>query len=120
MSIVVIGVNHRTGPIDLLERVAVGRDGLGKVIADLVQRYVGALVAERFDEHELHPQSGVRGHQRLGHDRALRRRLRTATGGEAEGAHHGTGQPRSNNSRMAAALRSNWGVPASSFRRSDA
>lgn len=38
MSIVVIGVNHRTGPIDLLERVAVGRDGLGKVIAGLVSR----------------------------------------------------------------------------------
>ncbi len=38
MSIVVIGVNHRTGPIDLLERVAVGRDGLGKAIAGLVSR----------------------------------------------------------------------------------
>ncbi|MEY4173154.1 MAG: glutamyl-tRNA reductase [Actinomycetota bacterium] len=38
MSIVVIGVNHRTGPIDLLERVSVGRDGLGKAIAGLVSR----------------------------------------------------------------------------------
>jgi glutamyl-tRNA reductase len=38
MSIVVIGVNHRTGPIDLLERVAVSRDSLGKVITGLVGR----------------------------------------------------------------------------------
>ena len=38
MSIVVIGVNHRTGPIDLLERVAVAPDELGKVITGLVSR----------------------------------------------------------------------------------
>jgi glutamyl-tRNA reductase len=38
MSIVVIGVNHRTGPIDMLERVAVARDALGKAIAGLVSR----------------------------------------------------------------------------------
>ncbi len=38
MSIVVIGVNHRTGPIDLLERVAVQRDALGKAITGLVGR----------------------------------------------------------------------------------
>lgn len=38
MSIVVIGVNHRTGPISLLERVSVPADGLSKVINGLVSR----------------------------------------------------------------------------------
>lgn len=38
MSIVVIGVNHRTGPISLLERVAVSNETLGKVITGLVSR----------------------------------------------------------------------------------
>jgi glutamyl-tRNA reductase len=38
MSIVVIGVNHRTGPISLLERVSVPNDALGKVIHGLVSR----------------------------------------------------------------------------------
>ncbi len=38
MSIVVIGVNHRTGPISLLERVSVSHDALGKVIHGLVSR----------------------------------------------------------------------------------
>ncbi len=38
MSIVVIGVNHRTGPISLLERVSVSHDSLGKVITGLVSR----------------------------------------------------------------------------------
>jgi glutamyl-tRNA reductase len=38
MSIVVIGVNHRTGPISLLERVSVSHDSLSKVITGLVSR----------------------------------------------------------------------------------
>jgi glutamyl-tRNA reductase len=38
MSIVVIGVNHRTGPISLLERVSIPSEGLGKVINGLVSR----------------------------------------------------------------------------------
>ena len=38
MSIVVIGVNHRTGPISLLERVSVPAEGLSKVINGLVSR----------------------------------------------------------------------------------
>ncbi|MFM2078661.1 MAG: glutamyl-tRNA reductase, partial [Actinomycetota bacterium] len=38
MSIVVIGVNHRTGPISLLERVSISNDALGKVITGLVSR----------------------------------------------------------------------------------
>ncbi len=38
MSIVVIGVNHRTGPLSLLERVSVSPDALGKVIHGLVSR----------------------------------------------------------------------------------
>ncbi len=38
MSIVVIGVNHRTAPIDLLERVSVSGDKLGKAISGLVSR----------------------------------------------------------------------------------
>ncbi len=38
MSIVVIGVNHRTAPIDLLERVSVSGDELGKAITGLVSR----------------------------------------------------------------------------------
>jgi glutamyl-tRNA reductase len=36
MSIVVIGVNHRTGPIEFLERVSVQGDALGKAITGLV------------------------------------------------------------------------------------
>jgi glutamyl-tRNA reductase len=38
MSIVVIGVNHRTGPLALLERVAVPADTLAKAITSLVSR----------------------------------------------------------------------------------
>ena len=38
MSIVVIGVNHRTGPLALLERVAVSADALPKAIVSLVSR----------------------------------------------------------------------------------
>lgn len=38
MSIVVIGVNHRTGPISLLERVSISPDALAKVISGLVSR----------------------------------------------------------------------------------
>ena len=38
MSIVVIGVNHRTGPLALLERVAVQPDALAKAITGLVSR----------------------------------------------------------------------------------
>src|SRR6185295_2427857 len=38
MSIVVIGVNHRTGPLALLERLAIQPDQQGKAIAGLVAR----------------------------------------------------------------------------------
>lgn len=38
MSIVVIGVNHRTGPIDLLERVTLAGDALSKAVTGLVGR----------------------------------------------------------------------------------
>lgn len=38
MSIVVIGVNHRTGPIDLLERVALQGEALTKAIVGLTAR----------------------------------------------------------------------------------
>ena len=38
MAIVVIGVNHRTAPIDLLERVAITADDLPKALRDLGQR----------------------------------------------------------------------------------
>ena len=38
MSIVVIGVNHRTGPIDLLERVSLQGEALGKAVTGLVGR----------------------------------------------------------------------------------
>ena len=38
MSIVVIGVNHRTGPLALLERVCVTGEALPKVIAGLTAR----------------------------------------------------------------------------------
>lgn len=38
MSIVVIGVNHRTGPLALLERVAITQDSLPKAITSLAQR----------------------------------------------------------------------------------
>jgi glutamyl-tRNA reductase len=38
MSIVVIGVNHRTGPLSLLERVAIAPDDLPKAIVSLVSR----------------------------------------------------------------------------------
>ena len=39
MSIVVIGVNHRTGPLSLLERLAIRPDAQGKAIAGLVGRH---------------------------------------------------------------------------------
>lgn len=38
MSIVVIGVNHRTGPLSLLERVSIPDDGLPKAVHGLVSR----------------------------------------------------------------------------------
>jgi glutamyl-tRNA reductase len=38
MSIVVIGVNHRTGPLALLERLAIRPEAQGKAIAGLVAR----------------------------------------------------------------------------------
>lgn len=38
MSIVVIGVNHRTAPLAVLERLAIGPDDVAKAIAGLVQR----------------------------------------------------------------------------------
>ncbi len=38
MSIVVIGVNHRTGPLSLLERVAIADDALPKLVHGLVSR----------------------------------------------------------------------------------
>ena len=38
MSIVVIGINHRTGPLALLERVSVSTEALPKVIASLTSR----------------------------------------------------------------------------------
>jgi glutamyl-tRNA reductase len=38
MSILVIGVNHRSGPLSLLERVTISRDRLGKAIAGLAMR----------------------------------------------------------------------------------
>jgi glutamyl-tRNA reductase len=39
MSIVVIGVNHRTGSLALLERLAIGPDAHGKALAGLVSRH---------------------------------------------------------------------------------
>ena len=38
MSVVVIGLNHRTVPIELLERFAVSADALGKALHDLCRR----------------------------------------------------------------------------------
>ena len=38
MSIVVIGLNHHTGPLELLERVAIAADDVPKAIAGLVRR----------------------------------------------------------------------------------
>ena len=38
MSIVVIGVNHRTAPLAVLERLAIGADDVAKSVAGLVQR----------------------------------------------------------------------------------
>lgn len=38
MSILVIGVHHRTGPLDLLERLAIGDDDLPKVLHGLASR----------------------------------------------------------------------------------
>jgi glutamyl-tRNA reductase len=39
MSIVVIGVNHRTGPLALLERLAIRPDEQGKAISGLISRH---------------------------------------------------------------------------------
>lgn len=38
MSVVVIGLNHRSAPLELLERMAVGDDYLAKALADLSSR----------------------------------------------------------------------------------
>jgi len=38
MSILVIGVNHRTSPVALLERLALAPDALGKAVSGLAQR----------------------------------------------------------------------------------
>jgi glutamyl-tRNA reductase len=38
MSILVVGVNHRSGPLSLLERVTLGRDAIPKAVAGLVAR----------------------------------------------------------------------------------
>ena len=38
MSILVVGVNHRSGPLPLLERLTVGADELGKRVSGLAQR----------------------------------------------------------------------------------
>ena len=38
MSVVVIGVNHRTSPLPLLERVAISGDAVAKVLHDVATR----------------------------------------------------------------------------------
>lgn len=38
MSILVVGINHRSGPLPLLERVTIATDHLGKAVAGLAQR----------------------------------------------------------------------------------
>lgn len=38
MSILVVGVNHRSGPLPLLERLTIAPDDLGKAVAGLAQR----------------------------------------------------------------------------------
>jgi glutamyl-tRNA reductase len=38
MSILVVGVNHRSGPLSLLERVTLAPDAVGKAVAGLAQR----------------------------------------------------------------------------------
>ena len=41
MSILVIGVNHRSAPLALLERVALGPDAIGKAVVGLATRFGG-------------------------------------------------------------------------------
>ena len=38
MSVVVVGLSHRTAPLELLERMAVTEEGLPKALADLIRR----------------------------------------------------------------------------------
>ena len=38
MSLVVIGLNHRTAPLDLLERMSIDESRLAKALADLTDR----------------------------------------------------------------------------------
>ncbi len=38
MSILVVGINHRSGPLELLERVTVSTDDVGKAVAGLARR----------------------------------------------------------------------------------
>ena len=38
MSIVVLGVNHRSAPLDVIERVAVAEESLTKALHSLVSR----------------------------------------------------------------------------------
>ena len=43
MSVLVVGLSHRSAPVDLLERTALGEDGIAKLLAD-------AAAAEHVDE----------------------------------------------------------------------
>ena len=38
MSLVVVGLNHRTVPVELLERMAVSLEGMPKALQDLARR----------------------------------------------------------------------------------
>ena len=36
MSILVVGISHKSAPVAVLERVALDRDGVNKLLADVV------------------------------------------------------------------------------------
>ena len=67
MSIVVIGVNHRTGPLAVLERLAIARDDVAKAVVGLVPRD---------NIREVGRAQHVQPHRGLRRRRALPRRLR--------------------------------------------
>ena len=56
MSVVVIGLNHRTAPLELLERTTVDRSRLPKALHDLVARaHLSEAVVKRLESMRATP-----------------------------------------------------------------
>ena len=73
MSVLVVGLSHRSAPVELLERAAVGADEIPKLLDEMLQRQPRHRGDDAVD---LQPHRGLRGRRRL--PRRPRRRLRRA------------------------------------------